>query len=204
MISKRNQKKTNLLKGPINVKDSHIYIYMAVDQYSCFRKTPSSREKSFFRESFATPSPRPFVCSVRSGAIVAAAVVLANTVAAVHLRAARSSVKCRQSPSFALAACGCRDVRNRATGSLAFRRSFADLSRNLLQNSPANVIDLHQSQHRQGINNASVGAAYLPLYKAGLQEFNAESFAKKKVSFANSIADLSRRDLSQDEWSPNT
>ena len=57
------------------------------------------------------------------------------------------------------------DARNLATSSLVFRRSFADLSRNLLQNSPANVIDLHQSQHRQGINNASVGAAYLPLYK---------------------------------------
>ena len=57
------------------------------------------------------------------------------------------------------------DARNLATSSLAFRRSFADLSRNLLQNSPANVIDLHQSQHRQGTNNASVGAAYLPIYK---------------------------------------
>ena len=138
---------------------------MSVDQYSCFRKTPSSREKkSFFRESFATPSPRPFVCSVRSGAIVTAAVMLANTVAAVHLRAVRS-VKCEQSPSFALATCACRRCGNLATSSLAFRRSFADLSPNLLQNSPANVIDLHHSQHRQEINTASVGAAYLPIYK---------------------------------------
>ena len=48
-----------------------------------------------------------FVCSVHSGAIVAAAVMLANTVAAVHLRAVRS-VKCKQSPSFALATCACR------------------------------------------------------------------------------------------------
>ena len=32
------------------------------------------REKNIFRESFATPSPHPFVCSVRSGAFVAAAV----------------------------------------------------------------------------------------------------------------------------------
>ena len=56
------------------------------------------------------------------------------------------------------------DARNLATSSLAFRRSFADLSRNLLQNSPANVIDLHHSQHRQEINTASV-AAYLPIYK---------------------------------------
>ena len=107
----------------------HYITHMAVDQYSCFRKTPSSGEKSFFRESFATPSPRPFVCSVRSGAIVAAAVMLANTVAAVH----------RHSP-LPLALAG--DVRNLATSSLAFRRSFADLSRNLLQNSPANMIDL--------------------------------------------------------------
>ena len=88
-------------------------------------------KKSFFRESFATPSPRPFVCSVRSGAIVAAAVVLANTVAAVHLRAVRS-VKCRQSPSFALATCGCRrcaEPCNKPPGlSPVFRGSFAKLA----------------------------------------------------------------------------
>ena len=88
-------------------------------------------KKSFFRESFATPSPRPFVCSVRSGAIAAAAVVLANTVAAVHLRAVRS-VKCRQSPSFALVTCGCRrcaEPCNKLPGlSPVFRGSFAKLS----------------------------------------------------------------------------
>ena len=49
----------------IRIHDSFIYIqryintYMAVDQYSCFRKTPSSREKKFlsriFRDSIATP-----------------------------------------------------------------------------------------------------------------------------------------------------
>ena len=87
-------------------------------------------KKSFFRESFATPSPRPFVCSVRSGAIVAAA-VLANTVVAVHLRAVRS-VKCRQSPSFALATCGCRrcaEPCNKLPGlSPVFRGSFAKLA----------------------------------------------------------------------------
>ena len=85
------------------------------------------------------------------------------------------------------------DVRNLATSSLDFRRSFADLSRNLLQNSPANVIDLRHSQHRQGINNASVGAAYLPLQGSGvykyvsaqacLQKSNAESLAKKRSFF---------------------
>ena len=105
---------------------SWIYIYicnvhMAVDRYSCFRKR-HLREKKIFRESFATPSPRPFVCSVRSGAIVAAAVVLANTVAAVHLRAVRS-VSHRHSP-LPLAVAG--DVRSLATSSLAFRRSFAE------------------------------------------------------------------------------
>ena len=88
-------------------------------------------KKSFFRESFATPSPRPFVCSVRSGAIVAAAIVLANTVVAVHLRAVRS-VKCRQSPSFALATCGCRrcaEPCNKLPGlSPVFRGSFAKLA----------------------------------------------------------------------------
>ena len=93
---------------------------------------------------------------------MAAAVMLANTIAAVHLRAVRS-VKCKQSPSFALAPWLAGDARNLATSSLAFRRCFADLSRNLLQNSPANVFDWHHSQHRQGINNASVGAAYLPI-----------------------------------------
>ena len=71
---------------------------------------------------------------------MAAAVMLAHRIAAAHLRAVRS-VKCKQSPSFALAG----DVRNLATSSLDFRRSFADLSRNLLQNSPANVIDLRHS-----------------------------------------------------------
>ena len=81
-------------------------VHLAADEYSCFRKTPSSREKRFFRKSFATPSPRPCVCSVRSGAIVTAELMLANTVAAVHLRAVRS-VKCKQSPSFALATCAC-------------------------------------------------------------------------------------------------
>ena len=105
---------------------------MAVDQYSCFLKTPSSREKTgFFRESFATPSPRPLVCSVRSGAIVSAAVMLANTVAAVHLRAVRS-VKCEQSPSFALATCACRrcaEPCNKLPGlSPVFRGSFAKLA----------------------------------------------------------------------------
>ena len=149
------------------------------------------REKtSLFRESFATPSPSPFVCpfvcSMRSGAIVAAAVMLAHRIAARVQYVVLSASSHRHSPlPLALAA----DVRNLATSSLAFRRSFADLSRNLLQNSPANVIDLRHSQHRQGINNASVGAAYLPLQGSGvckyvsaqacLQKSNAESFAKK-------------------------
>ena len=149
-------------------------------------------KKSFFRESFATPSPSPFVCpfvcSVRSGAIVAAAAMLAHRIAAAHnvQYVVLSASSHRHSP-LPLALAG--DVRNLATGSLAFRRSFADLSRNLLQNSPANVIDLRHSQHRQGINSASVGAAYLPLQGSGvckyvsaqacLQTSNVESFAKK-------------------------
>ena len=161
---------------------------MAVDQYSCFRKRHLREKKSFFRESFATPSPRPFVCSVRAGAIVAAAVVLANTVVAVHLRAVRS-VKCRQSPSFALATCGCRrcaEPCSKLPGlSPVFRGSFAKLA----PNSPANVIDLHQSQDRQGINNASVGAAYLPLYKgAGSANMQVHRQASK-----NSTRNLSRK-----------
>ena len=87
-------------------------------------------KKSFFRESFATPSPSPFVCpfvcSVRSGAIVAAAVMLAHRIAAAHLRAVRS-VKCKQSPSFALATCACRRC---AEGTLQQAPwTFAGLSR---------------------------------------------------------------------------
>ena len=38
---------------------------------------------------------------------MAAAVMLAHRIAAAHLRAVRS-VKCKQSPSFALATCACR------------------------------------------------------------------------------------------------
>ena len=92
------------------------------------------KKKSFFREPFTTPSPRPFVCSVRSGAIVAAAVVLANTViAAAHLRwQACSSVKRKQSPSFALVTCACRgsaEPCNKLHGlSPVFRGSFAKLA----------------------------------------------------------------------------
>ena len=73
---------------------------------SVFGKRHRREKERFFRESFATPSPRPFVCSVRSAAIVAAAVMLANKVAAVR------SVKCKQSPHSPLPLALAGDVRN--------------------------------------------------------------------------------------------
>ena len=92
---------------------------------------------------------------------MAAAVTLAHRIAACVQYVVLSASSHRLSP-LPLALAG--GVRNLATSSLAFRRSFADLSRNLLKNSPANVIDLRHSQHRQGINNASVGVR-ISLYK---------------------------------------
>ena len=111
---------------------------MAVDQYSCFRKTPSSREKEFlsriFRDSIATP-----FCLQRA---------LWSHCGCCSYACKHGSAGSHRHSPLPLSLAG--DV-------------FADLSRNLLQNSPANIIDLHHSQHRQGINNASVGAAYLPI-----------------------------------------
>ena len=141
-------------------------VYMAVDQYSCFRKTPSSRGKkvSFVNLSRLHRHALLFAACAKE-LLWLLQFLLANTVVAVHLRAVRS-VKCKQSLSFAPATCACRRCAEPCNKlPLSFRRSFADPSRNLLQNSPANVIDLHHSQHRQEINNASVGAASLPIYK---------------------------------------
>ena len=82
---------------------------MAVDQYSGFRKTPSSRENKFlsriFRDSIAKPFCLPFClqhalwshCGCCSYACTQDS----------RMRAVRS-VKCKQSPSFALATCACR------------------------------------------------------------------------------------------------
>ena len=178
----------------------------------------SSREKSFFRESFATPSPRPFVCSVRSGAIVAAAVVLANTVAAVHLRwQACNSVKRKQTPSFALVTCACRG----SAGTLQQAPwTFAGLSRifrktcSKIAQPTLLVCTIPNTGTR--INNASINkcCASPRLQGSGVCKFSSAQDAsknptrnlsrKKQVSFANSIADLSRRDLNKDKWSPNT
>ena len=75
----------------------NVYLYLAVDQYSCFRKLPSSRENNIIiHESFAIPSPSPFICSVRSGTIVVVVIMFAPRIAAAHLRAVHS-VKCKLS-----------------------------------------------------------------------------------------------------------
>ena len=62
---------------------------------------------------------------------MAAAVMLAHRIAAAHLRAVRS-VKCKQSPSFALATCAgrrCAEPCNKLPGlSPVFRGSFAKLA----------------------------------------------------------------------------
>ena len=55
---------------------------MAVAQYSCFRKTPSSRG-NIYSANLSLESPSPFVCSVRRGAVVAAAAMPGNAVSEV-------------------------------------------------------------------------------------------------------------------------
>ena len=61
LFQKQTERTNRNFEGPLILDKSviYIYIYMAVAQYSCFRKTPSSREKKFlsriFRDSIATP-----------------------------------------------------------------------------------------------------------------------------------------------------
>ena len=201
----------------------HIYIHI-VGMWQLINIPASGKrhlreKKSFFRESFATPSPRPFVCSVHSGATVAAAVALASTVVtAVHLRRqACSSVKRKQvtviRPCHLRLPGKCGTLQQAPWTFAGLSRIFRETCSKIAQ--PTLLVCTIPNTGMR-INNASISAAHLPVYKGAgrglqickctgcLQEPIAEAFAKNKASFANSIADLSRRDSNKDEWSLNT
>ena len=148
----------------------YIYIYYVF--------APEMPGKSLFREPFATPSPRPFVSSARSKAIVAAAVTLASPVTMAGLQ--QSEVKAGP------------NTRNLATSS-----PFAGLSQMLRETcskiARPNVL-LCIPFPAQAENQGRKYCASPSLQGSRVCESMPPKSCclKTEVSFANSFADLSR------------